>query len=413
MADEFDHPNLTDPDAWPLSVEDDEQDAPFIVEEPGFSMFGDPLPSSQPPTGAVAEEDPMDLMLAELLMDVDIDPLADGEEPALAFEDMAPAIHEDLFALPLEAAAAATAEPEVAESPAEIFLQYTALQATAPQATAPQATAAVPVDSSPAADLAPATDFAAADFAITDFAATDFAHTDFDLPDLQIPEPPFFAEPGTTDEDLMGAAAAAAAFEEFGPAPEPQFLQPSELEEVQAGSLDRLIEQMDREVRATPLEVVPAKREVEGKTEKYVVFSLSGIRYALPIQNVLEMEKVPGITIVPNLPEFVRGVTNLRGEIIAVLDLRVLFGLDQPDLLDRRRILVVRGGHDPITTAIIVDEVRGIASLVTDRLTKPLVEQGRIDSLLRGVFEQDEHSLHVLDVDKLFLAPELRQFEAN
>jgi purine-binding chemotaxis protein CheW len=58
-----------------------------------------------------------------------------------------------------------------------------------------------------------------------------------------------------------------------------------------------------------------------------IVFSLDGTRYAFPIRSVLEVDAMPRITAVPNVPDFVCGVTNVRGEVIAVLDLRLLLGL--------------------------------------------------------------------------------------
>jgi len=181
--------------------------------------------------------------------------------------------------------------------------------------------------------------------------------------------------------------------------------------------LDDLIQAMDREVERSPfVEKIGASTqsipEPVISRESCLVFSLGGTKFGIPIHQVVELDKLPRVTPVPNVPYWVRGVTNLRGEILTVLDLRLLLGMERRDQLERGRILVVRLGEDA-TTALVVDEVSGIANYAQERLTPPGAEIGeKIIQLLDGIYSTEELALKVLNVDKLRATPELRQLEA-
>jgi purine-binding chemotaxis protein CheW len=185
------------------------------------------------------------------------------------------------------------------------------------------------------------------------------------------------------------------------------------------GELDSLIASIDGEVAGGPrLTFETSLDSAAGITaenkKNCIVFSLEETRYAVAISNVIEMDKIPRITLVPNVPAFVRGVTNLRGEIVSVLDLRVLLGLSQSEQLDRGRILVVRAAGGQQTAALVVDEVRGIATVPLGRLKPPAgTIEDRVLPLLSGVCEYDDTLLNVLSLEKLFRSPEIHQLETS
>jgi len=202
--------------------------------------------------------------------------------------------------------------------------------------------------------------------------------------------------------------------------PEPESLpQPEPIALPSNGELDSLISTIDSEVAAAPLldldeDVSPKSSAARDKHDGCIVFSLDQTHYAVSMKNVLEMDKIPRITPVPNLPGFVRGVTNLRGEIVSVLDLRLLLGLTRSEQVDKGRILVVRTASGLQTTALVVDDVKGITGIPAGALKPPA---GAIDDkvvpLLSGVFEHEDTLLNVLSLESLFRSPELLQLEAN
>jgi len=181
--------------------------------------------------------------------------------------------------------------------------------------------------------------------------------------------------------------------------------------------LETILSRIDSESLAQPnddflRELEPASKQ-STKKESCVVFLLDGTPFAVPIRSVLEMDAVPPITAVPNVPGFVRGVTNLRGDVIAVIDLRTLFGFGAGETPERGRILVVRTTGQQ-SAAVAVDEVRGTIGLAPAEVRQPSsVIRDKVMSVLTGVSEYQDRILHVLDIDKLFDTAELRQFAAD
>ena len=128
--------------------------------------------------------------------------------------------------------------------------------------------------------------------------------------------------------------------------------------------LDDLVSAIDAEVGAQAFEdVTTADEAVQARQrdfkDDHIVFSLLGTSYAVPIGQVTDLEKLPALTTVPHVPDFVLGVANLRGDIISVLDLRTFLGFEQSERLDQGRVLIVKVGQDQTTSGLMVDEVAG------------------------------------------------------
>jgi purine-binding chemotaxis protein CheW len=158
--------------------------------------------------------------------------------------------------------------------------------------------------------------------------------------------------------------------------------------------------------------------------EQFVIFTLAGAEYAVSAANVREVSEVVNLSPAPNVPDWLLGVTNLRGDILSVVDLREFLGLEPSGLGGvlwpqslagaEQKILVVHPSRDSsaLTTAMLVDEVKDIRYLTTRDINKPattVTEQ--IESYLRGIYDDDGRLLVVFDFDKLLLSPEMRQFE--
>ncbi|HEV7669275.1 MAG TPA: chemotaxis protein CheW [Thermoanaerobaculia bacterium] len=152
--------------------------------------------------------------------------------------------------------------------------------------------------------------------------------------------------------------------------------------------------------------------------ERSVVFRLGSTRCALPIDRVFEIAEVPKITAVPNLPFWVRGVANLRGDILAVIDLRAFVGLTPFPRGGRGgRLLVVRAAPGPlgqVAAGLWVDEVEGVAPVARGELAPP---DGSIDDRLAhwvaGVLTRDGRPLAAFDLDRFFATPEIRGLNAE
>jgi purine-binding chemotaxis protein CheW len=145
---------------------------------------------------------------------------------------------------------------------------------------------------------------------------------------------------------------------------------------------------------------------------KYVLFVLDETHYAVPLENVLELQRLPRITPLPHVPEWLSGVTNLRGEVLSVVDLRELLGLPAAESSTSQRLIVVRSTREEIAVGWIVDRIVGIRGLAAEDL-KPCssLMTGPAVSFLSGIVERDERLIAVLDVNRVLASPEMRQFE--
>jgi len=183
-------------------------------------------------------------------------------------------------------------------------------------------------------------------------------------------------------------------------------------------TLDELIDAIDDEMAGIrPLEGTEKKTDGGlstrvGAAEQHILFSLSGSDYAFPIDNVLEVSRPPDITSVPNLPEWVLGVTNLRGDILSLVDLGLFLGLKPNRASHTARMVVLKEVGQDFSVGVIIDQVHGIRYLQKDRIGKPAAPlEGRVAEFIPGVYQYEGRLLGVFDCDRLLRSGEMRQFE--
>lgn len=189
--------------------------------------------------------------------------------------------------------------------------------------------------------------------------------------------------------------------------------------------LDELIATIDEGlVQETAVETVidltPAQTSDTYTWEQHVIFTLSGHKYAVPSANIREVGDINYITPVPNVPEWLLGITNLRGDILSLVHLGIFLGVNKsnPDHLQHANeieMMVVQSEQDAtaITTGIIVDEVSDIRDLAVERVrmpTAPIANQ--LGTYMRGVYEENGQMYILLDLKRLLMSPEMWQFEA-
>lgn len=135
-------------------------------------------------------------------------------------------------------------------------------------------------------------------------------------------------------------------------------------------------------------------------SESYVLVELAGATYALPSDDIQQLEMVTTPTPVPNAPEFVDGVVSVRGQVIPAMSLRARFGFPRAPHDVRSRLVVVRAlGR---TVGLLVDSAREFASIPADTI-KPLPEGvgGMTGRYLRGVAQKGDRLMLVVDVGEL------------
>jgi purine-binding chemotaxis protein CheW len=141
---------------------------------------------------------------------------------------------------------------------------------------------------------------------------------------------------------------------------------------------------------------------------KYLTVVVGHEAFGIGVLQVREIIRLQKITPVPQTPEFVKGVINLRGRVIPIIDLRVKFGLPA-ELASRTCIVVVQvgqAGDPPIPMGLIVDSVEEVVNLASD-LIEPAPDFGaRIDTAyILGMAKVDGKVKTLLDIDRV-VAPE-------
>ena len=168
--------------------------------------------------------------------------------------------------------------------------------------------------------------------------------------------------------------------------------------------------QLDGPVAAPAMAVRDAGRDA-ARGERYVLLSIASAHYAVLESFVTELERVPKMTAVPRVPAWVRGVTNLRGDILSVIDLRMFLGLDAASP-QTARMLVVRLLDQEFSAGLLVDSVERIVSVPPDGIRPPESRlDGPLAGYLSGVCVIGERLVAVLDLDRLLRSSDIRQFD--
>lgn len=131
-----------------------------------------------------------------------------------------------------------------------------------------------------------------------------------------------------------------------------------------------------------------------------VTFSIGEEEFAVDILYIREINRMQFLTRVPNAPEFVKGVINLRGKVIPVIDLRRRLGVKAKEITKETRIIVLEIQNK--TIGIIVDMVNEVLRINKDVIEKPPAASGTIDAdFISALAQLEDRILILLDTDKL------------
>lgn len=151
--------------------------------------------------------------------------------------------------------------------------------------------------------------------------------------------------------------------------------------------------------------------EGENLTDKYLLFNLGEEEYGIDISRVTGIEELQKITQVPDMPPYMKGVINLRGRVIPVIDLRLRFGMEWREYDDRTCIIVcdVRD----MTIGLIVDTVTVVLDIEGKNIEPPpsfKSESGK-ERYISGLARVDEEVKILLNVEKILKEEELQKIQ--
>lgn len=142
--------------------------------------------------------------------------------------------------------------------------------------------------------------------------------------------------------------------------------------------------------------------------DKYLTFHLAGENYGIEICYVIEIIGIQSITEVPDMPAFIRGVINLRGKVIPVMDIRARFRLPARDYDDRTCIIVIN--VDSTEVGLVVDEVSEVADIPENNVEPaPRTSKNSDNSYIQGMGKMNNRVIILLDVHKLLFSNEMQR----
>jgi purine-binding chemotaxis protein CheW len=150
------------------------------------------------------------------------------------------------------------------------------------------------------------------------------------------------------------------------------------------------------------------------KEGKYLTFSLDNEQYGIGILKIKEIIGMIPITPVPRTPEYVKGVINLRGKVIPVIDLRQRFGMGVVDYTDRTCIIVVEieGNSGTVMMGILVDSVSEVLNIKGEEIEETPTFGGKVDiDYILGMAKMDGGVKILLDIDQVLSAGEVKELE--
>jgi purine-binding chemotaxis protein CheW len=160
--------------------------------------------------------------------------------------------------------------------------------------------------------------------------------------------------------------------------------------------------------------------EVCMSVNKYLIFKLAEEKYAIPITKVQEVISYVPITSLHEASEFLKGVINLRGRIIPIIDLRLKFGLSAKEYTERTIFIIVDivTEKDVYHVGLVVDSVHDVVEIAEDKIEKtPEVGFKFKSKYLQGIIQIDDAMIMILNLDTILATEDVveiaNKVEAN
>ncbi len=146
------------------------------------------------------------------------------------------------------------------------------------------------------------------------------------------------------------------------------------------------------------------------ETTQYLTYKLGDEIYALDISKVREVLDFTTVTKVPRTPDFMRGVINLRGSVVPVVDLRLKFGMSATEKTVNTCVIITEVTVDGDTTVLgaLADSVQEVIDLApSDISAPPKIGTKLRTEFIRGMGKRDDRFIIILDIDRVFSSDEL------
>lgn len=152
--------------------------------------------------------------------------------------------------------------------------------------------------------------------------------------------------------------------------------------------------------------------EQDTQRDKYLTFCIGKEDYCIDIKYVIEIIGIQPITLIPEMPNYIKGVINLRGKIIPVMDVRTRFKKPCIEYHDRTCIIVVEINNFSI--GLIVDKVLEVLNITEEHISElPKISRKSHQKYVKSIGKVEEGVKLILDLERLLNDEELMELEEN
>ena len=145
--------------------------------------------------------------------------------------------------------------------------------------------------------------------------------------------------------------------------------------------------------------------DTQDLTRQYLTFRLADEHYGLNVLQVREVLEIPRITRVPRMPVYMKGVINIRGSVVPVIDLRLKLGLDELENSVNSRVVIIEieTGQEKIALGILVDSVQEVVDIGQSEISPPPRIGTKIESaFINGIARLGQGFVIIINIDQVF-----------
>jgi purine-binding chemotaxis protein CheW len=160
------------------------------------------------------------------------------------------------------------------------------------------------------------------------------------------------------------------------------------------------------------MELIDDEEDEDTQANKFLIFDLGEESFGIEIRYITEIISFQKITELPDMPDFIKGVINLRGKVIPIIDVRVRFRLDKAEHTDRTSIVIVQVGEKDI--GLIVDTVAEILEILEVNIDPPphFKSANEKSRYIKGLGKVKGDVKILLDIEKLLYEEEMKELES-
>ncbi len=141
--------------------------------------------------------------------------------------------------------------------------------------------------------------------------------------------------------------------------------------------------------------------KIDNGTIQFIVIRIGEEQYGIDIKYVDNIDHMPNVTRVPNVPPYIKGVINMRGEVLPVMSIRTKMGLPEVEYTKNTRVIMVKMEQYGVV-GLIVDEVREVVTLEMDKIEKVSYDKSEGNTFLWGVGKYQDTLISLLDLNAVF-----------